>query len=509
MAGQKNAQKSLSDIDKAPLPDQREGRLGAVLWYGLAAFSCLFIALINGGALYYFDTAGYLEQGQSTLASLGFFTGETGQGSTQTGQAQETDGVVVGSRAAIYSALLTLFRFTVGINAMVLVNVAALMTSVWLVARIGIRLFGNERSVAATTAIPILIASFGALPFYTAYLMPDIFASILIMVAATLAIFAREMTRFEIALALVLGLGAIVTHPSHLMIGALLIPVLGMLAFGLERRRWWLAPMLMGLVVGGGLAERAIFASAVKTVQSSQVVYMPFLTARTISDGPGLDVLEDRCPDETLPTCLLYEALQKSDDPYRLTASHIMFERSTQLGSYLLLPTQAQAAVAQDQIPFFLTVLKERPFGLIGAFASNTLRQANLFSIQYTIPTARTLINVERITDIAPESFKDARLLDQREALGWLASFHGAIYAASALLIVVVVVLPQRAPPLAFRAFAVVILIGILINAFVCGGVSQPSDRYGARVAFLLPIATSFILLFYSGIQTARRDETD
>ena len=496
-------------MNKASLPYRGEGWLQAVLWYGLAAMACLVIALINGGALYYFDTAGYLEQGQSTLNSLGLFVQEAASGTGNGAGGETSDGVVVGSRAAIYSTLLTFFRFTIGINAMVLVNVAAFMASIWLVARIATRLFEHGRSVAATTAIPILFASFGALPFYTAYLMPDVFASILIMVAATWAIFAREMTRLEIALAMILGLAAVVTHPSHLMIAALLIPVLGAIAFVLDRHRFWLAPLLMGLVVLGGIAERAVFASAVKTVQSSEVVYMPFLTVRTISDGPGLRVLEKRCPDETMATCLLYEALQKSDDPYRLTASHIMFERSERLGSYQLLPIEAQAAVAQDQIPFFLTVLKERPIGLIGAFVRNTLKQANLFSVQYTIPTARTLINVERISDIAPESFKEARLLDQRDALSWLKLFHGAIYAVSALLIVVVVVLPQKAPPLAFRAFAIVILIGVLINAFVCGGVSQPSDRYGARVAFLLPIATSFVLLFYTGIQTSHRDEAD
>ena len=163
--------------------------------------------------------------------------------------------------------------------------------------------------------------------------------------------------------------------------------------------------------------------------------------------------------------------------------------------------------VAEDQIPFFLRVLREKPIALTGAFLRNTLDQANLFSIQYTIPTSQTLENVNNITDLAPASFAQTRLLDQRTNLGWLTIVHGAVYAASALLVVVVVVLPQKAPPLALRAFAMVVLIGVLINAFVCGGVSQPSDRYGARVAFLLPIATSFIILFYSGVRVRKAED--
>lgn len=490
-----------------------EGGIQAVMWYGLAVFACLLIALINKGPLYYFDTAGYLEQGQSTFGSLGLFeaapSGEDGAsaGTEQTAGAKGPDGVVVGSRSVVYATFLTLMHFTIGISAALIVQVAALILSVWLAARVAARQFDHGRSVAATTAIPILFASFGSLPFYTAYLMPDIFAPILILVAATLTIFGRDMYRGEILLAFVLGVGAVVTHPSHMLMAILLVPVVGAVSFMLARRRWWFAPVLMIAIVGAGLAERMLFASAVKSVQSSEVVYQPFLTARTIADGPGLRVLEETCPDETLPTCLLFEALQKSDDPYRLTASHIMFERDPNLGSYKLLDIETQRLVAEDQIPFFIRVLMDKPIALTLAFLKNTLDQANLFSIQYTIPTSQTLTNVHKITDIAPPIFGEISLLNKRLDLGWLTVFHGAIYAVSALLVVVIVVLPQKAPPLAFRAFALVILIGVLINAFVCGGVSQPSDRYGARVAFLLPVATCFILLFYSGIQASRRSE--
>jgi len=378
---------------------------------------------------------------------------------------------------------MTLLHFTIGINATILVHVAALIFAVWLAARVAARQFQHGRSVAATTAIPILFAAFGSMPFYTAYLMPDIFAPILIFIAATLAIFARDMSKGEILIALILGVLSVVTHPSHLMIAVLLIPIVAIASLIMARTGWWLAPLLLIAITLGGLAERVVFASAVKVVQSSEVIYQPFLTARTIADGPGLAVLQANCPNAEMPTCVLYEALQKSDDPWRLTASHIMFERDPNLGSYKLLPIDDQRRVAEDQIPFFLQVFMERPLALIGSFLQNTLDQANLFSIQFTIPTSKTLENVNTVTDIAPASFERARLIDQRSGLAWLKTVHGAVYAVSALLVVVIVVLPQKVPPLAFRGFAMVILIGILINAFVCGGVSQPSDRYGARVA--------------------------
>lgn len=483
----------------------------AAMWYGLAFLACTIVAIINHGALYYFDTAGYLEQGKDALSSLGLYpeaTIETTADTVATSNDTDENGAVVGSRAVIYSFLLTAAQFSAGINAMVVLQSVALILAVWLPARVCTRLFKlNNRSVAMVTAIPILAGALGSLPFYAAYLMPDIFAPILILVAGAFAVFAREMTRGETLLGLALGLAAVVVHPSHLLIAALLVPLVALASLILSRKEWWLAPFLVGLLLVGGLIERVIFSRTVETVQSSEVIYLPFLTARTIADGPGLAVLEDNCPDPEIATCTLYAALQKSADPWRLTATHIIFEKSQELGSYRLLSPEDQRLVAQEQIRFFQRVLMERPLGLIGAFISNTLKQANLFSVQFTIPTTSTLVSVNNITDTAPESFANARLLDQRDALRWLKNIHGVVYAISVLLIVVIVVLPQNAPPLAVRAFAMVILCGILINAFVCGGVSQPSDRYGARVAFLLPIAASFIVLFYSGLN-ARSEPT-
>ena len=53
-----------------------------------------------------------------------------------------------------------------------------------------------------------------------------------------------------------------------------------------------------------------------------------------------------------------------------------------------------------------------------------------------------------------------------------------------------------RCSPRELKLMANMLIIGILVNAFVCGGVSQPADRYGARVAFLLPLGLAFLQIF-------------
>ncbi len=101
---------------------------------------------------------------------------------------------------------------------------------------------------------------------------------------------------------------------------------------------------------------------------------------------------------------------------------------------------------------------------------------------------------------------EDAQLIDLEKAdlivsyytmqfIAQLTKFHRIIYGLSALLVVALVALP-RCSPRESKLMANMLIIGILVNAFVCGGVSQPADRYGARVAFLLPLGLAFLLIF-------------
>ena len=475
-------------------------RLQAALWYGAAILACLSVTLINGGGLSYFDTAGYLEQGQASLASFGLTPDatdpEAGDGSA--GAQAEDDGVVVGSRSAIYSILVRGTDLVWGLNFLPVLHMAAFLAAMVFAMHVTRRICAPDRAAAPMVAIPIIAAALGALPFYVAFLMPDIFAPILLLMIATLAVFAREMSWAERLFAVGLGVIAAVTHPSHVLIAAVLIPVSGLASLMIARARWWMAPLLVTLIVLGGLAERLAFTTVVKTVRDAEVVYQPFLTVRVIADGPGYGFLAERCPDDDISTCALYEALQRSDDPYRLTASHIMFETSDELGSYRLLPDDARKQIADDQVTFFLSVLKARPIGTATAFMKNTMEQAILHvRIWQTIPTTAMFDSLYGMTDIAPDALREVRLANKVDALAWLDIPHLLLYGLSLIVILWLCCLPRQDPPARIRLFALMLVAGIAANALICGGISQPSDRYGARVAFLLPLAATLLSMFY------------
>ena len=469
------------------------------LWIGAAFLACLSVALINGGPLYYFDSGGYLDNGVKVLRQFGFLVAEGG-GSGGAGAAAGDVGTntVNGARSVVYSLLSTVAALGLGANSVPILNAVAILTAIWLPVRVALGISAPDLPGGMLFALPVLASLLSALPFYVAYFMPDILTGVLLVSVATLAVFARQMQVAEILLAVVLGAIAVTAHLSHLAMVALLVAPVLLISLVLSRRRWWLAPVLVGAILGLGLAERAAFTVTAKAVGDSQVTYTPFLTVRLIQDGAGWRYLQANCPDDQIATCVLYKALQQSDDPMRLTASHMIFETSKRLGSYRLISPDDQRRVAQEQISFSLAVLAQFPVATVAGFLNNTWVQTRKNSIRQTVPTPRVLWRLSQVPTIPEGLIKNGRLSGSRDWIGPVNALHQVVYGFSLLVLAGLVVLPSRLSG-AMRAFGVMLIFGIAANAFVCGGISQPADRYGARVIWLLPYGATLLFLF-SGI---------
>ncbi len=475
----------------------------AVFWLALAVIACLSVFLINGRPLFYFDTVGYISQGHSGLSKLGI-RGESpltlrriesgGAGVPDTTEI-EADHTVDGSRSTVYALVTAAFARIGAVEGLIALNVIAVLMAVWLPMRVAARRWGLHLPVAQAVAMPVIVASLGSLPFFVAYLMPDTFAPVLLLVIATLTVFSRQMKNWEIVLAVALGSFAIVSHLSHLAIATLLVPAAALVSVILSRRRWWLAPALIAIIVGIGFAEQSVLRSAAKSVANSEVVIKPYITARLIQDGPGLTYLDTHCPNEAIPTCKLHAALQLSDDPYRITATHIVFETSERLGSFRLMTPEDQKTVADDQIGFFFDVLFDQPVATVAAFLKNTFIQSGWVSVDMTIPNDNIIAQNAGVTGLLSGDFDHGRITRNIGWLGPLTVAQEVFYVLCLVVIVALIVLPRRVPG-EVKALAIMVLLGVLANALVCGGISQPATRYGARVIWLLPLVAAILVIF-------------
>ena len=470
------------------------GRGTAILWLAVAALAVASILIVNGRPLFYFDTVGYVDQGLAALRQLGFAmpavdaaaTGDLG-GSGVTGR------TVDGSRSPFYSLLAGIFAALQAVDLLLIFNAAALAVGVWLTFRVVRRVYLPEVGGAKLFALPLLAASLGSLPFYAAYLMPDLLAPVMLMMIALVTAEGRRMSGAERFVAFAVASACIVSHLSHLAIAAALIPMVVLLSLAAGRRGWWIAPFVLCAVVAVGWGQQMAFRVVAARAAQSDVVIKPFLTARLIQDGPGYDWLEEHCPDATVPTCALWDALQLSHDPYRLTASHIVFETSKRLGSFRLMSEEDQKAVADAQVDFFKDVLRDRPVSVALALVSNTLLQSGMVSVDMTLPTNQIAERNASVTGTlsGPLSLGPVSLT-RSEWLGSVTRMQKTYYAAA--LVMSLALLLSRGLPQGLRIFGIMILLGILANAFVCGGISQPATRYGARVVWLVPFLAAILL---------------
>jgi len=468
------------------------GWLAAWGWYGLAGLACLALLAINDGPLFYFDTGGYLAQGRSMFNVLGLLPGSsTAPGAAETAHAISADGTVVASRSATYALFLMGLYQTLGLGAVPMVQSALLILSVYLAVRVIARLHAPGLDVPRTTALAVLAGCLGAAPFYTAYLMPDIFAPVLILSVALLAVAAPALRGWELLLTLGLGIFAVTTHPSHAGIATLMVPAAAVLGALFRIRRFWIGVALIALIALAAAAERAAFSLTVKSVARADVTYKPFLTARLIEDGPGWAYLTETCPDPGLESCALREAID--GQPQRMYASDILYSTDEAHGSLARMPLEQQKRIAAEQARFAELVVKSHPFGVAAAVLRNSARQLVHISVAMTLPVDEMGARVAALTGYLPAALAHARLTEIPAWLGWLDAAHGALYLASAAALAALTALPGSALPAALRVLALMVVAGIVANAGICGALSQPADRYGARVLFLLPLTAALL----------------
>lgn len=474
----------------------------------MVVVALFWVLAVNGGPLVYFDTLSYADQGHKVLdtvynklgGSLGASSGANMAGGDIEGALRDGSAVAPGTapdntidltRSVLFSVLIDgSLRLGLPIGLPILAALLIVLLS-W-------QLSGQFSNTGVPRpwllGLPIIAAGFASLPFYVAYLMPDIFTPLLILSASLLTVFGRELTVGQLLVGFLILIVSVILHPSNLLIAAALVPIAAVAGRVANRARWWIGAVALILAVLVGAAERKTIKLFASSMGESQAIYLPLLTARLIADGPGYTYLAETCPDRTEPSCALFDQLQLSSNPMRLTASHIVFARDAELGSFRHLDPSVQKSIGGSQTEFLLRVVLAHPLDVAMALLRNTLVQAKLTSVDMTIADPGL---VAKAADKGLTG-NVSRLVQDR---GWLAplnAFHASVYIVSLAAIATALVWPGALlrPE---RVLAGFVVLAILVNAFVCGGVSQPATRYGARVAWLLPYLAMLLVLIAHG----------
>jgi hypothetical protein len=406
---------------------------------------------------------------------------------------------VLSGRSIYYGLFLYLLMMPLGSFWPVAI-VQALLTSLCLF--LTWKRFDGER-VRPAWLFPSIVGALSVatpLAYFACYVMPDLFAALGVL-ASVLLLLAREQRRGETVFWFAILIAAALFHSADLLIigGTLAVA----LALGLLRliRLAGLGIASVCLALFVGLGGEAAFDRAVTHTTGAPPVRPPFVMARLIDDGPGTRYLREACARDpgVFFVCRYRDRLPLNSDDF-------LWSPSTRNGVFMTVSVAEQRALSREQGRFALAVVAHRPVEQVIVTLGNVARQLRLIGLSdfgYEPGMAAFL------TGKLPPAYLDA----QRGSL----AFHSLMPIATVQLITVASVLVSfvllgdaavRARrrvwrPLSPVAGAMMLLVlGLLVNAAVCGGMSTPHHRYQARVIWLLPLAA---LLAWSGA-ARRRD---
>ena len=320
------------------------------------------------------------------------------------------------------------------------------------------------------------------LPWYASYLMPDLYAGLLVLAAAFL-VFAWDRLRPAERIGTgLLYLGSITFHLSHLLLAAGLLamavalPVAG--SGRMARLRRLGLPLLaaVGLLLGAGYVG---FGAATLTPHGA-----PFLLARSWEDGPARAYLERTCPSMDWAICPHLGELAD-------TAQEFLWRPHD---SYWAMDLPTRAALREEEGAIVLAAVLAEPTAQLRASLAQLAVQLGRFGLDDLV--------VGRGAAVTPDDYTFVYLPANPAALWGLGGFTRLTYASTIAAAVGLAAWwatrGAQADPTG-RQLILMVVAALVMNAAVCGILSGPQPRYQGRVVWLLPLLAGALLLQPAG----------
>jgi hypothetical protein len=324
-------------------------------------------------------------------------------------------------------------------------------------------------------ALCTFLAAGSAAPWFTALLMPDIFAPVTVLCLFLIGLAPRgTLSRGERAWLIVLASFAIAVHLAHLIIACGCLVVVAALRW--RRLPISAAPLVVAL---GWLMVTNWFGNGVVGVSPYGSI---FALARLQADGPAARYLQDVCPAAGYRLCAWADQLPEDSDKFLWDPDGPVWAH--EYGPTLLLD-EARRVVAGS--------LRAYPMLAAQAALRNALEQAQMAAVGDTLgPNHLASTVLPRLQRFFPpaEAARFAAGLQARGALP--ATAAPFLWPQRALLLVglvgtlAVVRLGWPRGQAALSGLALIVLAGLAANAFATGALSHPHDRYEARIAWLV-----------------------
>ena len=477
----------------------------------LAAIAFLWPAALNGGPFWFPDSSTYIRAADTAVVTV---TGSTSEwsdrlvrvpapparsetaatASAASGSSEDRAGAsewlptrpVLTGRSIYYGMLIylpmRLFGLWGGVIFQSLIVAGLTVGSLF----VGARTARADPRLVVAVAVAILTL-LTPLPFYTSMLMPDIYSGVLILVLATVLCFWESLSA-KARILLIGASAAIATfHTTNILI-ALAMAGAAFLVLG-SRKKSRLRPILVILpVLAVALAGEMAFSHAVKSQLGQEPLSPPFLSARITASGPGTAYLHHHCtgaPDDF--------ALCAHRDRLPLFSDDFLWSEETDTGLFQLVDSREQRRISKEDKAFFLAVFADDPASAVFASAESFVRQLSYFDLEnFNYSDLLKSLAPGQLPAAAEAQFRASRAFDGRIPVAFTVAATVAVTLASIATIGILWVRSVRSRegflPMTLR-YALLIVLGVLANALICGALSKPGARYQMRLIWLIPAA--------------------
>lgn len=415
--------------------------------WALVLVFCDVILLIpafwNGFPLLQYDTGGYL--------------------------ARWFEGSLVPSRAVVYG--LILYAGSVGAFWPVVVIQASLAS--WIIALV-LRAHGLGRRPWLVLTVVAVMTIFSTLPWLTSILLTDIFAGLGVLALYLLLLRPTSLALGErFALIALVAISA-ATHSATIALLVTLILAAISVAIVQPRRIPFhrIFAAVLAIALGAAFVITANFAVAKRLAWTPGGFALSF--GRMLQDGIVKKYLDEHCPDSKLVLCSHKEQLPDDADVWFWGSA--LFDK---LGRF--------AGLGDEMKTITINSIFAYPSLQVRTAAVATLRQL------VAVHTGEGIVNkiwhtygiIEQYAPRVVPLMREARQQRGEISLApvnWV-QYPVALMAMALLPAIVFAARRQKIPDAG--ELAATCVLALLANAFICGALSNPHDRYGARLVWI------------------------
>lgn len=390
------------------------------------------------------------------------------------------EGTLVPSRAVVYGLML---RAGVPLSFWPVLLLQSALT-VWVFALM-LRAHGVGRRPLLLLGVITALSIATTLPWLTAILLTDIFCGLGVLALYLLLMRSDTLSRPERIGLIVLVAVSAATHSATIAVLIALIAAAAVLRL-VNRQRMPVANLghaAIALILGAVMVLGANYAVTKRLAWTPGGFSIAF--GRMLQDGIVKKYLDAHCPDPKLRLCAVKDSIPQDADTWFWGSD--LFDR---MGRF--------AGLDKEMETIALGSLADYPGLQIKTAAIATLRQLidvrTGEGVQDDLWHTRTII--ERYT---PQLMADMRAAHQQRgelSFAALNELHYPVALFSMVLLPLLIAMAWRQRiPSEFGELAATCMLALLANAFVCGVLSNPHDRYGARVIWLAAFATGLALV--------------